>query len=184
MISIGFARLQSVTWHSVTFPLLTNSTLSTIHSNLSPATYTPWKDLKPLSKWCYWIKCKNVSDALVRKRKLTEKGIPNVILQNPNFAQDSQMYQDLLDMERKLDWNMMRKRVEVQDALSRTPTVRLARIYLLRGARLILCNARLHEPCVSSSTIRLQINSGRQEQRRRQRQTLRLAKEYLRGRSG
>jgi len=66
-----------------------------------------------------------------KKRKLTEKGIPNVILQNPNFAQDSQMYQDLLDMERKLDWNMMRKRVEVQDALSRTPTTsRTLRIFL------------------------------------------------------
>ena len=34
------------------------------------------------------------------------------------------MYQDLLEMERKLDWNMMRKKVEVQDALSRAPTVR------------------------------------------------------------
>jgi len=35
------------------------------------------------------------------------------------------MYQDLLEMERKLDWTMMRKRVEVQDALGRTPTVSL-----------------------------------------------------------
>lgn len=34
------------------------------------------------------------------------------------------MYQDLLEMERKLDWTMMRKRVEVQDALSRIPSVR------------------------------------------------------------
>ena len=34
------------------------------------------------------------------------------------------MYQDLLEMERKLDWTMMRKRVEVQDALGRTPNVR------------------------------------------------------------
>lgn len=34
------------------------------------------------------------------------------------------MYQDLLEMERKLDWTVTRKRVEVQDALSRTPTVR------------------------------------------------------------
>lgn len=33
------------------------------------------------------------------------------------------MYQDLLEMERKLDWTMTRKRVEVQDALGRTPTV-------------------------------------------------------------
>ena len=35
------------------------------------------------------------------------------------------MYQDLLEMERKLDWTMMRKKVEVQDALGRIPSVRL-----------------------------------------------------------
>jgi hypothetical protein len=33
------------------------------------------------------------------------------------------MYQDLLEMERRLDWTMMRKKVEVQDALTRNPTV-------------------------------------------------------------
>jgi hypothetical protein len=33
------------------------------------------------------------------------------------------MYQDLLETERKLDWTMMRKKVEVQDALARNPTV-------------------------------------------------------------
>jgi hypothetical protein len=63
-------------------------------------------------------------DSSSRKRKLLDKSIPNVILQNPEFAQDSQMYQDLLEMERKLDWTMMRKRVEVQDALGRIPSVR------------------------------------------------------------
>lgn len=35
------------------------------------------------------------------------------------------MYQDLLQMERRLDWTMTRKRAEVQDALSRTLTVRV-----------------------------------------------------------
>lgn len=59
-----------------------------------------------------------------RKRKLTDKSIPNAILQNPDFAEDSRMYQDLLEMERKLDWNMMRKKVEVQDSLARNPSVR------------------------------------------------------------
>lgn len=49
--------------------------------------------------------------------------MPNAVLQHPDFAADSKMYQDLLEMERKLDWTMTRKRVEVQDALSRTPTV-------------------------------------------------------------
>ncbi|KAF8200327.1 SWIB/MDM2 domain-containing protein [Pholiota molesta] len=66
-----------------------------------------------------------------KKRKLLDKSIPNVILQNPEFAQDSRMYQDLLEMERKLDWTMTRKRVEVQDALGRIPTTtRTLRIFL------------------------------------------------------
>jgi hypothetical protein len=68
----------------------------------------------------------HISATLYRKRKLTDKTIPNAILQNPDFAADSGMYQDLLQMERKLDWTMTRKRVEVQDALSRNPTVRVA----------------------------------------------------------
>jgi SWI/SNF-related matrix-associated actin-dependent regulator of chromatin subfamily D len=33
------------------------------------------------------------------------------------------MYQDLLDMEKKLDWTIMRKKAEVQDALGRTASV-------------------------------------------------------------
>ncbi|KAF8346600.1 SWI/SNF complex 60 kDa subunit [Amanita rubescens] len=67
----------------------------------------------------------------IKKRKITDKSVPAAILQNPDFGQDSKMYQDLLEMERKLDWNMMRKKVEVQDALSRTPTTtRTLRIFL------------------------------------------------------
>ncbi|KAG5219899.1 SWI/SNF complex component [Salix suchowensis] len=58
-----------------------------------------------------------------KKRKLTDKSIPNVILQNPAFAEDSAMYQNLLEMERKLDWTTTRKKAEVQDALGRNPTV-------------------------------------------------------------
>ena len=41
----------------------------------------------------------------------------------PEFAEDSQMYQSLLDMERKLDWTMSRKKMEIQDALARNPSV-------------------------------------------------------------
>ncbi|KAF5329771.1 hypothetical protein D9619_009133 [Psilocybe cf. subviscida] len=71
------------------------------------------------------------SQKAAKKRKLLDKSIPNVILQNPEFAQDSQMYQDLLDMERKLDWTMTRKRMEVQDAIVRTPTTtRTLRLFL------------------------------------------------------
>ncbi|KAF8654747.1 hypothetical protein AX16_003402 [Volvariella volvacea WC 439] len=66
-----------------------------------------------------------------KKRKLTDKSVPNAVLQDPDFSQDSKMYQDLLDMERRLDWTMMRKRVEVQDALARNPTTtRKLRIFL------------------------------------------------------
>ncbi|KAJ7281684.1 SWI/SNF complex 60 kDa subunit [Mycena rebaudengoi] len=66
-----------------------------------------------------------------KKRKLTDKALPNAVLQNPEFAHDSQMYQDLLEMERKLDWTMTRKRAEIQDALVRTPTTtRILRIFM------------------------------------------------------
>lgn len=54
-----------------------------------------------------------------RKRKITDKNLPNTLLQSPEFAEDSAMYRDLLQMERKLDWTMTRKRVEVHDALQR-----------------------------------------------------------------
>jgi SWI/SNF-related matrix-associated actin-dependent regulator of chromatin subfamily D len=66
-----------------------------------------------------------------KKRKLTDKTLPNAVLQHPDFAADSKMYQDLLEMERKLDWTMTRKKVEVQDALAKTPTTtRTLRIFL------------------------------------------------------
>lgn len=44
------------------------------------------------------------------------------------------MYQSLLEMERKLDWTMTRKRVEVQDALARSPTVCLCSRTVLDGS--------------------------------------------------
>ncbi|KAI6115537.1 SWI/SNF complex 60 kDa subunit [Pisolithus croceorrhizus] len=71
----------------------------------------------------------------VKKRKLTDKSIPHALTQVPEFAQESQMYQSLLEMERKLDWTMTRKRVEVQDALSRNPTTtRTLRVFLSHTA--------------------------------------------------
>ncbi|TDL14860.1 SWI/SNF complex protein [Rickenella mellea] len=44
-----------------------------------------------------------------KKRKLTDKTLPASVLQSSEFP-DSKMYQDLLEMERKLDWTMMRKK--------------------------------------------------------------------------
>lgn len=58
-------------------------------------------------------------DVDARKRKITDRNLPNALLQSPEFAEDSAMYRDLLQMERKLDWTMTRKRVEVHDALQR-----------------------------------------------------------------
>ncbi|KAI6012847.1 SWI/SNF complex 60 kDa subunit [Pisolithus microcarpus] len=67
----------------------------------------------------------------IKKRKLTDKSIPHALAQVPEFTQESEMYQSLLEMERKLDWTMTRKRVEVQDALSRNPTTtRTLRVFL------------------------------------------------------
>lgn len=65
-----------------------------------------------------------------RKRKITDKNLPNVLVQSPEFAEDSAMYRDLLQMERKLDWTMTRKRVEVHDALQRIIPVSLAAVLL------------------------------------------------------
>ncbi|KAK7677179.1 hypothetical protein QCA50_019888 [Cerrena zonata] len=67
----------------------------------------------------------------MKKRKLTDKNLPSTILSSPTHSVDSQMYQDLVQMERRLDWTMTRKRAEVQDALSRTiTTTRTLRIFL------------------------------------------------------
>ncbi|KIP06774.1 hypothetical protein PHLGIDRAFT_106629 [Phlebiopsis gigantea 11061_1 CR5-6] len=66
-----------------------------------------------------------------KRRKLTDKNIPNVLLHSPEYRVDSQMYQDLVDMERKLDWTITRKRTEVQDTLSKPmTTTRTLRIFL------------------------------------------------------
>lgn len=60
-----------------------------------------------------------------RRRKLTDKDLPNSIRNHEDFTIDSQMYQDLVDMERKLDWTMMRKKVEIEDAMAKVPPVRV-----------------------------------------------------------
>jgi len=47
------------------------------------------------------------------------------------------MYQDLQDMEKKLDWTIMRKKAEVQDALGRTASVSI-NLILLGLCRMII----------------------------------------------
>jgi hypothetical protein len=58
-----------------------------------------------------------------RRRRLGDKTLPQSLTGNPTFAADSKMYQDLLDMERRLDWQMMRKKAEIQDTIGRPLTV-------------------------------------------------------------
>ncbi|EIN05710.1 BAR-domain-containing protein [Punctularia strigosozonata HHB-11173 SS5] len=66
-----------------------------------------------------------------KRRKITDKSVPQSLLNNPAFAEDSKMYQDLAEMERRLDWTVSRKKVEVQDALGRTMTInRTLRLFL------------------------------------------------------
>jgi len=66
-----------------------------------------------------------------KRRKLTDKNVPNAILHSQDFSVDSQMYQDLLNMEKRLDWTMTRKRVEIQDTLGRPmTTARTLRLFL------------------------------------------------------
>jgi hypothetical protein len=60
---------------------------------------------------------------LSRRRRLGDKTLPQSLTGNPTFAADSKMYQDLLDMERRLDWQMMRKKAEIQDTIGRPLTV-------------------------------------------------------------
>ncbi|KAI5118709.1 hypothetical protein M0805_004509 [Coniferiporia weirii] len=65
-----------------------------------------------------------------KKRKFTDKSLPPSVLHSAEFT-DSKFYQQLLDMERKLDWTISRKRAEIQDALGKpSQTTRTLRIFL------------------------------------------------------
>jgi len=72
---------------------------------------------------------------LPKKRKLNDRNLPPSVLSDPQLLVDSRMYQDLLDTEKKLDWTIMRKKAEVQDALGRTAsTTRTLRLFLSHTA--------------------------------------------------
>lgn len=53
------------------------------------------------------------------------------------------MYQELLEMERKLDWTVMRKKVEIEDALTRVQPVRQLCSLHLWTAFLLFCYAQV-----------------------------------------
>ncbi len=70
------------------------------------------------------------------------------------------MYQDLLEMERKLDWTTTRKKAEVQDALGRNPTVSKLDTNILPAFPI---SRRRREPSGCSSATVLQVRRGRQD---------------------
>ncbi|KZV74852.1 SWI/SNF complex subunit [Peniophora sp. CONT] len=66
-----------------------------------------------------------------KKRKLVDRTVPGAVLSDPAFSVDSKMYSDLQEMERKLDWTMMRKKAEIQDAMGRVATTsRTLRVFV------------------------------------------------------
>ncbi|KAF8588121.1 SWI/SNF complex 60 kDa subunit [Ramaria rubella] len=63
-----------------------------------------------------------------KRRKLTDKTLPSSLA---NEFKDSQLYLDLLEVERKLDWTMSRKKMEIHDAYAKVSVVpRTLRVFL------------------------------------------------------
>ena len=67
--------------------------------------------------------------------------------------EDKDALNDLLNLERKLDWTMLRKKAELNDALGRP--VKVCHAYAQ-------ANGRRNEPCDCSSPTPLTINLGKQ----------------------
>ena len=118
-----------------------------------------------------------------RKRKLNDRSLPTSILSDPQLSVDSKMYQDLLEMEKKLDWTIMRKKAEVQDALGRTASVRTT-FFLLDHVRETVSRrqpARYVFFCLILSLDKRGSLAKRQHRVPQTRRILRLAKAFLRG---
>ncbi|GJJ09820.1 hypothetical protein Clacol_004044 [Clathrus columnatus] len=65
---------------------------------------------------------------VAKRRKVTDRTIPSSLTESFN---DSKLYCDLLEAERKLDWTMSRKKMEIQDAINKVATVhRTLRVFL------------------------------------------------------
>src|ERR1700761_9437596 len=118
-----------------------------------------------------------------RKRKLNDRSLPTSILSDPQLSVDSKMYQDLLEMEKKLDWTIMRKKAEVQDALGRTASVRTTSFLLDHVREAVSRRQRAH--CVFSCLILSLDKRGslakRQHRVPQPRRISRLARAFLRG---
>ena len=70
------------------------------------------------------------------------------------------MYQELLEMERKLDWTMMRKKVEIEDALTRVQPVRHSALLASQRCFHIPDMSRYHERSGYSSATRFPVKCG------------------------
>ncbi|KAF8514419.1 SWI/SNF complex 60 kDa subunit [Hysterangium stoloniferum] len=65
---------------------------------------------------------------VAKRRKLTDKTLPASLV---NEFEDANMYTKLLDVERKLDWTMGRKKMEIQDSYAKISVVqRTLRVFL------------------------------------------------------
>lgn len=83
-------------------------------STLTPAQLTQQRDAQ-----------REASErAKMRARKPTDKNIPEGV-EECIIGDGVQRYRDLRELERKLDSTMMRKRLDVQDAVNRNVKVRL-----------------------------------------------------------
>ena len=74
-----------------------------------------------------------VASARLRSRKPTDKNIPEGV-EDCIIGDGVQRYRDLRDVERRLDAAMMRKRLDIQDAVNRNVKVCSARLmYAVRN---------------------------------------------------
>lgn len=63
-----------------------------------------------------------------RPRRLTDRSLPPGL---SSISPDANLFDDLMEMEKRLDWTMTRRRQEITDTLNRgTLLVRLAKLLL------------------------------------------------------
>ena len=68
--------------------------------------------------WSWILILNSIYWKIPKETQITDKSTPNILAQLPEFAGDSRVYRGLLEMEKKLDWTMNRKKTEVQDVLA------------------------------------------------------------------
>ncbi len=111
---------------------------------------------------------------------MTDRTLPSSILKSGEFT-DSKFYEQLSEMEKKLDWTMLRKKVEIQDSMGKPAQVRLRRTSFSELIRTYNVYRQLGH-YVSSSVIPCRTKHGKQTVALQEKaQTLKAAKEFLHG---